>query len=377
MEKLLVHGDQEAAYAAGNRQRGGRNTASSDHAWAVTRALAAGAVRAGWDRGSFLQVLLDGPYKAGQHARMIQHRRGYDRAAAWLGRAWQGAQEHVRATEPLSGRQDFHAALSAFRARVERTAWRGPTGKTDMRNLIARIEICTQSGGWDHTVSERDLAERMGCSRATVHNSNERLLKAKWLRRLDHGSPTEGSRWMLISLIASLPSHKWATTQGPEAGGAMSGPEMRHPSSQADIDSRAAARLMHLDAFSHHGLGGSGLALLAALAERDGQTVAELQGSASISRPTAYRQLAKLKALGLVLHQGEVYHLSPTALEGIGTPSTHCSQPVRAWGEAAERLGTAGIRDRRLERHTAQRAHWRREQARRAERRRVNGGGLL
>src|SRR5690606_18240332 len=71
MHKLLVLGDQDAAYATGNLQRGGKNTATSDHAWAMTRAVAADAARVGWSRSAFLQVMLDGPYKAGQHARSL------------------------------------------------------------------------------------------------------------------------------------------------------------------------------------------------------------------------------------------------------------------------------------------------------------------
>ncbi|WP_327411333.1 helix-turn-helix domain-containing protein [Streptomyces sp. NBC_01281] len=370
MHKLLVLGDEDAAYARGNCQRGGKNTASSDHAWAMTRALAADAVRVGWSRSSFLQVLLDGPYKAGAHARALQHRRGYDKAAAWLQRAWDGAERHVRSTDPVGSRQDFHAALAAFRARLECTPWKGIAGKTDLRNLIARMEICARAGSWDHTVSERDLAERMGCSRTTAHNSNRRLLHARVLRQLDRGSPTDGARWMLISRLSSTTSQNWSTPKGPQAGGAMSGPVVRHEGSRANIDSSSASKLMQLDAFAHRGLGGSGLAVLAALAERDGQSLPELQGSASISRATAYRQLRILKFLGLLRHEGEVYHLSPAALDGTGIPTVDCAVPVNGWVDAAARVGTEGTGQRRRSLHEEQRALWRREQTRLAERRR-------
>ncbi|WP_411078415.1 helix-turn-helix domain-containing protein [Streptomyces sp. cmx-10-25] len=371
MHNLLVLGDQDSVYVAGNLQRGGKNTAASDHAWAVTRAVAADAVRAGWDRAAFLQVMLDGPYKAGQYARTLQHRRGYDKAAAWLQRAWDGARQYVRSTDFLATRQDFHAALTSFRARIERTPWKGVTSKTDLRNLITRMDICARAGSWDHTVSERDLAERMGCSRTTAHNSNQRLLAARLLRRLDSGSPTEGARWMLISPVPSMTSHHWSTPKRPKAGGVMSGPEVRQPDTGADIDSRTAGQLMHLDAFAHHGFGSSGLAVMAALAEQDGQSLTDLQASASISRPTAYRQLRKLKELGLVHHEGELYRLSPIALEGTGTATNECADPVADWTDVAQRLGTAGTAERRRRHHEAQRIYWRHQQARLAERRRT------
>lgn len=222
MHQLLTEGDRHGAYANGALQRGGHNSAASDHAWALTRAVAAGAVQAGWSRAAFVQVLLDGPYPAGQAARALQHRRGYDHAVAWLHRAFDGAQQHLQTHDPLCGRQDFHAALAAYHARIERTPWPGTAAKTDLRNLIARLDICTRTGGWDHTVSERDLAERMGCARTTTHRSNQRLLHARLLRRLDHGSPTQGARWMLLSPTGTGPlnlSHHESTPQRPQAGG--------------------------------------------------------------------------------------------------------------------------------------------------------------
>ncbi|MGW2105119.1 helix-turn-helix domain-containing protein [Streptomyces sp. NPDC001948] len=370
MHKLLIGGDTHGAYTAGNRQRGGKNTPSSDHAWAITRALAADAVRAGWDRSAFTQVLLDGPYKAGHHARTLQHRRGYDCAVAWVTRAWEGARLHVQSTDLITTRQDFHAALAAFRTSIERTAWKGTAGKTDLRNLIARMEICTHRGSWEHSVSERDLAERMGCSRTTAHNSSQRLLEARLLRRLDSGSPTDGARWMLVRQTPHATSHDWSTHKGPKAGGVMSGPTARQPDEEASIDTLAAAQVMHQDAFAHRGLGSSGLAILAALAELDGQTIEQLQATASVARPTAYRQIDKLKSLGLVAKEGELYHLSPTALEGIGLRTDGCKNPIISWDDAARRLGTHGVGERRRQRHQAQRAHWLRQQARLAENRR-------
>jgi hypothetical protein len=91
--------------------------------------------------------------------------------------------------------------------------------------------------------------------------------------------------------------------------------DVRHPDTGADIDSRTAGQLMHLDAFAHHGLGSSGPAVLAALSERDGQSLTELQASASISRSTAYRQLGKLKTFGDPT-TGEVIESLYVALDG-------------------------------------------------------------
>ncbi|MEU5218520.1 hypothetical protein AB0G79_20295 [Streptomyces sp. NPDC020807] len=220
MTALLIDGDTDDTYASWSRQRGGKDSVAADHAWTVTRAIAAAAARADWSRADFLQVMLDGPYKAGAHARMIAHRRGHERAVEWLSRAWEGAAKHVAATDTIASRADFHASLAELRAQVERTPWTGIAGKTDMKNLVARLGICEEAGGWDHTVSERDLAERMGCARETAHKSNARVVELGFLRQLDHGSFTDGARWMLLKPVPNSSSQRWATTQGPKAGGA-------------------------------------------------------------------------------------------------------------------------------------------------------------
>ncbi len=369
MHRLLVEGDTDDTYARWSRQRGGKDSGAADHAWTVTRAVAAAAARAGWSRTDFIQVMLDGPYKAGAHARLIERRRERTRAVEWLSRAWEGAAAHVAATDAIASRTDFHAALAELRAQVERTPWPGVAGKTDLRNVIARLDVCEQAGGWDHAVSERDLAERMGCSRETARRSNRRLVERGLLRQLNGGSATEAADWMLIKPVAERSSQGWTTTQGPKAGGVLSGPTARQH--EADINSRAASKVMPEDAFTHFGLGGSGLAVVAALAENTDQTVEQLQGTASVSRPTAYRAVGKLVALGLVVKEAETYRLSEQALGGVGTQTEECPEPVRTWGEAAVRLGVTGAGERRRDRHAAQREHWEKLQARRAENRRA------
>lgn len=364
----MTEGDIHDAYTAQTRQRGGSTSASAAHAWNITRAIAAGAARAGWTRSQFAHVALEGPYKGLEHARALMRRRGHDRAVSWLHRAYDGAAAHVAATDPITARSDFHAALAALRARIEVSPWPGVAGKTDMKNLLARLDICAEAGAWDHTVSERDLAERMGCSREAVRRSNRRLKNDHHrLRQLDSGDHANGARWMLITKPLS---HDETTQDPPSLRPLGGGLVVRKPQAEPNIDSRTAARLMPADAFAHLGLSGSGLTLVSALAERDGQTIQELQGTASVSQATAYRRITQLKKLGYVAQAGELYHLTPAALDGTGEATEECTEPAATWDEAAERLGTAGTAQRRRERHTSQRLHWQHMQERMTERRR-------
>ncbi|WP_251983050.1 helix-turn-helix domain-containing protein [Streptomyces violaceusniger] len=325
-------------------------------------------------------MLLIGSHKAGDHARRMDARRPHE-GREWLTRAFNGASEYVATGERIATRQDFYVSLAALRGRVEVAPWKGTAGKTDLKNMLARLAICEQSGDWDHTVSERDLAERMGCSREAVRRSNSRLKDAGRIRQLDRGDHRNGARWMLIlhvsrvsqavsPTVSSGESHDETTPQGPLAGGAMSGLTVRLPRQEPNIDARTATRLMSEDAFAHLGLGGSGLAVVSALAERNGQSAAELVGTASISRPTAFRQLKKLAELGLVQKTAELYYLTEKATEGAGQITEECTEPVQDWEQAAQRLGTAGSGQRRRDRHDRERRHWETTQERLAERRR-------
>ncbi|MFJ5843248.1 helix-turn-helix domain-containing protein [Streptomyces shenzhenensis] len=115
------------------------------------------------------------------------------------------------------------------------------------------------------------------------------------------------------------------------------------------------------DAFAHHGLGSSALMIIGALHAWPTQTIAELVGSASVSRATAYRTLRRLTDHGLVHHSGETWSLAPRALEGFGAslpdalpnPTAH---PAHGWDAVAQQYGTTGVAARRKALHAAERA---------------------
>ncbi|WP_414167112.1 MarR family transcriptional regulator [Streptoverticillium reticulum] len=381
MRRLYVDGDADGHYMPFAKKKladgryglvaGKDPRTASDHGHKVISALAMEAARTGMDRVAFHDLLLKGSGKGARHARDIAHRSGHDAAIIYIDRVRDRVREHLAARDGIDSRQDAHADLAALRARIERTPWKGTAGKTDFKNLSARLAVCEKAGGRRHTISERHLAEEAGCARETVRKSNERLEAQGFLRQLDSGSPTEAAAWLLLDGPVNAPSHGEATAQMPQAGGAMSGPEVRQPvSPAANLDSRTGARLAPEDAFAHLGLGGSGLAVVAALAEQDGQTRAELIGTATLSRATVYRQINKLAGLGLVRLEGELVHLTEQALDGIGATTADCETPVTSWEDAAQRLGTHGTAQRRRERHDVQRQAWQDEQQRLAERRR-------
>ncbi|WP_328936940.1 helix-turn-helix domain-containing protein [Streptomyces tauricus] len=130
------------------------------------------------------------------------------------------------------------------------------------------------------------------------------------------------------------------------------------------------------DAFAHHGLGSSALMIIGALTLHSRQTAAELVGTSSVSRATTYRTLRRLADHGLVHHAGEVWVLTPHALEGLGNSRPEAAtgpdaRLARGWDEIAQRHGTAGIAARRKALHATQRAKYRAALDRIAEHRSV------
>ncbi|WP_372458008.1 helix-turn-helix domain-containing protein [Streptantibioticus parmotrematis] len=126
------------------------------------------------------------------------------------------------------------------------------------------------------------------------------------------------------------------------------------------------------DAFAREGLGSSALVIVAALNIQPAQTVGELIATSSVSRATAYRSLRTLVSYGLVLHDGEVWHLAPRAIEGLGGEKPgrealgSCS---RGWDVVAEGCGSAGVSARRHALHAKERAAYLRVLEHLAERR--------
>ncbi|MEV4436795.1 hypothetical protein [Streptomyces sp. NPDC049585] len=226
MTRLLVEGDADDTYTPWSKKKladgryglviGKDSHTASDHGHRVICALTTEAIRVGADRINFRDVVLKGSGRGGAHARDLAHRSGHDAAVAYLDRVWDRAKTRVQGSDRIDSRQDAHADLAAYHARVERTPWKGSAGKTDLKNLAARLAVCEKAGGRRHTFSEHHLAEEVGCARETIRNSNERLEKSGHLRKLDSGSPTEGATWLLTDPHDL--SHDETNRQWPQAG---------------------------------------------------------------------------------------------------------------------------------------------------------------
>ncbi|MFK4184304.1 helix-turn-helix domain-containing protein [Streptomyces sparsogenes] len=285
----------------------------------------------------------------------------------------------MSSTRVLESRQHAYEVLAALRDRIETTPWRGERGRTALRVLRAHLTFAEIAGGPLHHASERQTAEEAGISRTTLRVVYETVLKPHgWLRRLRAGHGREGSTWYITDGNAAPHSSpaslsRFRTTQYPPDPALGEWPT-RETGAAADIDSTVIGRLMGHDAFAHHGLGSSALMIIGALHARPAQTIAELVGSSSVSRATAYRTLRRLADHGLVHHSAETWSLAPRALEGFGRSlldavTDEITEPAQGWDSVAKRHGTTGIAARRKALHAAERAAYREELDRHAEHR--------
>ncbi|WP_329551183.1 hypothetical protein [Streptomyces sp. NBC_00696] len=135
----------------------------------------------------------------GAWARRLRERKGSEYAEAKLGAMLDKARRLVADGPHITCRQDALEAIEAVREVVEVQAWPAAGGAgSDLKNLVARMALCERSGGLEHRSSVPQLAEEMGCARATVEASIRRLVKNRWLVLIKSGSgKANGSLWQL------------------------------------------------------------------------------------------------------------------------------------------------------------------------------------
>ncbi|MFF4205568.1 helix-turn-helix domain-containing protein [Streptomyces sp. NPDC001668] len=350
MRRLLLEGDVTGRYGGAT---------DSDGGYRLTMALAVGCSQPGraWTPADFFEALLYTPTAGGAWARQLRERKGTDYAEAKLGAMLDKARRLVAEAPVITCRQDALEAIEAVRQVVEDQPWSAAGGAgSDLKNLIARLTLCERSGGVEHTASVRQLAEAMGCARATVEASNRRLVDGDWLVLVKSGSgKLHGSVWRL-----KIPDRLRPCVTA-ETGGARVG---RSPTAgyrgagtvpTVHTDTRAVGSLMHHDAFHHHGHGLSGARILACLDPLDGLDVRALREATGLHRSTIQRRLRHLVADGLVAELDGYYYLA-SAL--AGPARLHPDEDLL--DDSAHRRGTSGRGRCRRARHQVERVCYRR-----------------
>jgi DNA-binding MarR family transcriptional regulator len=338
MTALMDQGDVGLRY--GTTDSTSSKRAKSQHRHAVMSAAAAGAVRSGWTSDQFAEAMIDWPSRPGGFVREMSQ----PSAERYLDKIWERARHHVSFTSVVGSREDAVIELVALRDTIaSANCWRGTSGSTDLRVLMAHWHAAKKAGGRMYTLAHREAAEGAGCTANTAYRASKRLVSGGWLKLVEVGTADKGSTWYLKD--GSQQRH---TPRGAQPGGAQSNVSMVR---NGELDGAVIERLMSLDAFAHRGLGASSLKILAALHLRDPQSVAELTQTAMASSATVYRKLKVLTEHGLVERQDGLWALTETAAEAL-------AGAWEGWDTVAAEVGTYGTAWRRQQAHKDQRAVW-------------------
>ncbi|MFH8257775.1 winged helix-turn-helix transcriptional regulator [Streptomyces roseolus] len=294
-----------------------------------------------WQPADLVEALIMRPSPGGEWVRRLRIRKGDEYVVQKLAGMLSRARGFVASRPSIQSRPDAGMALAEYRAYVEGLPRWGRSYPTDMKNLLARLSVAEQAGGFEHTLSVRQLAELMGSADSTAQLSNKRLQERGLLRQLDRGSETDSATWLLTRPV-----------QTPVPGARSEvGTDTAPPSRQMGRvpDSRTLAAIMAHDAFHYFAHGVTGARILAALDVTEGASVAELAQGCGHHPTTVRGRLQALEEDGLVLELEGLYYLADLGISDC-----------RLNG-AAERAGTLGRASLRRLRHQQQREwfrHW-------------------
>lgn len=355
MRRVLLEGDATGRY-------GGTNDADTGFRITMALAVACSQPHRPWTPADFYEALLYTPTAGGTWARKLRERKGTDYIEAKLAAMLDKARRLVSDGPVIASRQDAIVAIEQVRQVVEDQSWstadlrNNGLHRSDLKNLVARLGLCERAGGLEHGASVRQLAEEMGCARATVEASNRRLVDKHWLELVKSGSGKKHSSVWRLKIPDRLRTPVAAETSAAGVGrsptpgyrGAGTVPAAR------TTDTRAIGTLMNHDAFHHYGHGLSGARILACLDPLDGHDNRALQTATGLHRSTVQRRLRRLVDDGLAVERDGKYYLAPTLAGPDGL-----RRDEEVLDTSAHERGTSGRSLTRTQRHQRERTHYR------------------
>ncbi len=160
----------------------------------------------GWGEDACLAALLNPENIGGAKVREQKD------PAAYVATCYRKAATWCSKTPALRpGSKDVHETLSRLREAIDRVFWSGKSGATRRSLLLAHLAIAEDAGSLTHTASDKQLAEKAGCSRRIVTKHHRALCRLGWLSLLHSGKKTrEASTWRANdrSPLVSLGGHE-------------------------------------------------------------------------------------------------------------------------------------------------------------------------
>ncbi len=179
--------------------------------------VALGYANAGRSADDLWRALMDERNAAGAKVRELAARRGLGEAHRYVGLRHRRAASYVAAHPAIATPTDARGEILTIREEIALLPWPGRTGDTDRAVLEAEIDLRLELGRLQASVSERDLAERVGMTRPTVAAARHRLHDQGLLKRIPTDRRcTQAHTWRLYRPPRALFGH---TDLHPPSGG--------------------------------------------------------------------------------------------------------------------------------------------------------------
>lgn len=245
--------------------------------------------------------------------------------ACGAGGSWRDLATRLGIPTPASGAAKW---IDATVALVMGLHWRGLSGSTRRKVLLAVLAIAREAHARAVTISVRQAAERAGVRLETAHRHLTALQAEGWLRKLTTGYGSVGSKYLLTRPPRQLLQDRNTTPRG--------GAELLFRSRNTLLDTSG-------DAWRWRALGESARLVKAVLdTGQTFSTATDLARTVGVHRSTAKRVLERLEAHGLALHDGIGWHRGAAELEAVTLT-----------------LRTAGAGARQREHHAQERENFR------------------
>ena len=349
--RLLVLGDVDRRYSRGNDDNDG---------WNILSAIVTGAANYRWSEEQLWTALVYRNTAGGKHLRMIRER-NETKARQVLQRAMRNAAAVVQLRPAYGGRADAAADLEAIRDLVATFPWTGKAGATDQRVLLAHLAEAGRAGGREHSLSERQVAERAGVALSTAQAAHRRVVDGGWLVRVNVPTASDDEQtatvwcWRAPTEIRA----KHDTAQLLLVNGTGHPPPPQPWRVGGVPDTRIIEQLMAHDAFHGHALGGVGLRLLAVLQVGEGVDLGAAADAVGIHPATVRRRIAQLRQHGLARDVDGLWYVHPDVAAVLGLFVGVDQASEEETGERLSRValyfGTFGAGARRVWRHGEQR----------------------
>ena len=308
----------------------------------LTQAIVNSCYMSGYSFDEIFNILVKKENRGGNSLKRRIRDKGENQARSWLRLSYTKAEKFI-ASRDL---ELLETQVSIICKSISRLDINSKRKITLIKTIRAHAEVASRARSYQYNASIRQLATVSAISSiVTITRANRHLITLGYLRRLNKGRETKGSRWELCFSQCS-PDDTLCSPHG--VLGDTLGSYLRKGNYQGGRGSDVS-RGIHFDhdAFRYsyenrRGLGGGAAVVLGCLCSHDGLRIAQICRLTGFSRSAVGRSLEKLRRASLAKRDGFLWGASPGNLD-------------ERLDEVAESAGLIGARGRQAEKYRNER----------------------